>query len=433
MGKLEREKRFSPTRPTSLCCFKLSRRSLFQGDAVIIHTTATFKTCLLVTCVLAIGVGGLVVPVVGQTGAIRGVVYDDANANGVQDAGELLLDGWEVQLFDASGPVGTQITGTSGAYQFGGLPAGPYVVHQVVQPGWTQTSPGFETEFTAGDVTNTNWGYTDPTKVLPPSWPTVAPDAAGNFQSPVNVPSAAARNLDDILEIHYLPTVTDKIFNNGHTIEVQYAASPNNRIEIGGQEFELEQFHFHTTSEHTIDGVNADMELHLVHQHHDGGLAVVGVLLDAVPGADNPAFATVFDNLPNLETKDDEVTQPTAINANSLLPKDKTGFFYEGSLTTPPASEPVNWFLFDTPVQISESQLAAYQAVGDLNDFNPGNRPLQLLNGRQFNELNQEVTLGNGESLAVNFGNVIPEPATLGVLVIGGLALMRRCQVGSPS
>jgi len=377
-------------------------------------------------------------PVSAMTGEITGKAFQDNNQNRIQDAGETVLLNWDIELIDSTGSVvQTTQTNTSGVYQFTGLNDGAYVVRQSVPSGWKQTAPSFQTTFTAGPVNNSNWGYTfdatNPSKVLPANWGSIAPDANGLFQSPINLPSSAATDLSQVLSTHYTPTVTHQIENNGHTIEAVYNASSANRIDIGGEEFELEQFHFHTTSEHTIDGVNSDMELHLVHKHHDGGLTVVAVFLNAVAGPDNASFATVLDNLPNLQNDGDHVTEPTAINAGDLLPTATTGFFFEGSLTTPPASEKVNWFVFDTPVQISTSQLAAYQAVGDLNGFNPGNRPVQPLNGRQLNELNHEVTLIGGTTInGVDFGaTVVPEPTTAAIfgLVTLGLVTGRRRRV----
>jgi len=366
------------------------------------------------------------VPVSAMTGVIAGTAFQDLNRNRVQDAGEQVLGNWNIDLIDSTGSVvQTATTNASGDYQFTNLNDGAYVVRQNLRSGWQQTAPSFQTTFTAGTISDSNWGYTadpaNPTKVLPADWGSIAPDANGNFQSPIDLPSASATDLSQVLETHYTPTVTHEVENNGHTIEVVYDASADNRIEIGDEEFELEQFHFHAPSEHTIDGVNADMELHLVHQHDDGGLAVLGVLLEAVAGPDNPFFATFFDDLPSLQNDGDHVNEATPIDAGDLLPAVMTGFFYEGSLTTPPNSEQVNWFVFDTPVQISLNQLAAYQAVGDLNDFNPGNRPLQPLNGRQLNELNHEITVSNGAAVnGVNFGaTFVPEPATLATAFVG--------------
>jgi len=65
------------------------------------------------------------------------------------------------------------------------------------------------------------------------------------------------------------------------------------------------QFHWHSPSEHQINGENADLELHIVHsiQDNDGEtnqLAVLGILFSTSGGLSN----TLFDNNAGLSTAD---------------------------------------------------------------------------------------------------------------------------------
>ena len=54
-------------------------------------------------------------------------------------------------------------------------------------------------------------------------------------------------------------------------------------------------------------------------------------------------------------------------------------FHYRGSLTTPPCSEGVAWYVRRTPTQLSPAQIAAFTAVYDHN-----NRPVQRLGDRRI-------------------------------------------------
>lgn len=64
--------------------------------------------------------------------------------------------------------------------------------------------------------------------------------------------------------------------------------------------------------------------------------------------------------------------------ADYIFPGDATGIYhYDGSLTTPPCSEGVSWYVRKTPTQFSKEQIAAFTAICDHN-----NRPVQVLNGR---------------------------------------------------
>ncbi|MDA1014623.1 MAG: carbonic anhydrase family protein [Planctomycetota bacterium] len=361
------------------------------------------------------------------TGTIQGQKWLDQDADGSKDASEPYMNGWTIELLDDTGTVvATQVTqdldidgnpGVEiGAYQFSGLTAGAYVVREVQQSGWWQSAPDFQTTLNGSGPVSGDWDYSDSdgnSVPGPANWDTVAPTVNGFFQSPLDIPAGTPTvDLDTVLDVHYQPTQPEKVFNNGHTIEAEIHESHDNRIEIGinDKEFELAQFHFHTSSEHTVNGVAQEQELHLVHKSKDGGLSVIGVLLDEDPsGADNATLKPIFDAMSSIQNKDDEIVISDLIDLNALLPTDRSGWFYEGSLTTPPGSQGVNWFVYATPVKISSAQLAAYKAVANhdaSHDFDPGNRPVQPLNGRQFNQLNHEVTVIDGlTSGNVNFGN----------------------------
>jgi carbonic anhydrase len=162
--------------------------------------------------------------------------------------------------------------------------------------------------------------------------------------------------------------------HNGHTVEFRY--EPGSTIRVNGANFRLAQFHFHTPSEHVLDAVSYPLELHLVHVDANGAPAVVvGVFVKR--GAENQALSIAFRNLPQNEG---DVSQPFgSINAASLLPGNRTHFTYPGSLTTPPCTEGIRWYVMRTPIEMSDAQIAAYQTVPGLN---PSARPLQQVNGR---------------------------------------------------
>jgi hypothetical protein len=75
---------------------------------------------------------------------IHGMVWEDIDGNAIRDpfGGEMGLQGWSVQLFDANGLLlNSQITDGSGNYIFAPLPAGTYSVCVVSQPMYHQTVP----------------------------------------------------------------------------------------------------------------------------------------------------------------------------------------------------------------------------------------------------------------------------------------------------
>jgi carbonic anhydrase len=204
------------------------------------------------------------------------------------------------------------------------------------------------------------WGELDPA---------FATCQLGKLQSPIDIRGAKAADLPAI-KFDYKPSPL-RVIDNGHSIQVNYA--PGSSIDVGGTRYELVQFHFHKPSEEKIDGKAHAMVAHLVHKGADGKLAVVAVLLDA--GGTNPTIDTIWKNLPQEKGK--EATVNATIDAATLLPADHGYYTFQGSLTTPPCSEDVRWFVLKTPVKVAGSEITAFGKIYPMNA-----RPSQPLNGR---------------------------------------------------
>ena len=192
---------------------------------------------------------------------------------------------------------------------------------------------------------------------------------AGLEQSPVDIGDAAKGDLAKI-EFNYQPSPI-KILNNGHTIQVNY--SGDSSIKIGAQTYKLVQFHFHSPSENTVKKKPFDMELHLVHKNDKGELAVVGVFMQG--GNANKTLDSVWANIPKEINK--ETTLNAQINAADLLPAKQSFYHFKGSLTTPPCSEGVQWFVMKEPTTVSAEQVKSFVAAVGNNA-----RPVQALNQR---------------------------------------------------
>jgi carbonic anhydrase len=219
------------------------------------------------------------------------------------------------------------------------------------------------------------WSYEGATG--PQHWGDLSPCysacSAGLSQSPVDLGALEPSRLRAGL-FHYGPTAI-VLFNNGHTIEADYPLPAAYLVD--GARFDLVQFHFHHPSEHAWRGRHYAMELHLVHRTAAGLLGVVGVFLEERPSPDNPHLAVLWQNLP--ATKGVRTYLPVPFDAASLLPADHHGIRYIGSLTTPPCSEGVRWWVLDQAVPVSSDQVARFAAL-----FHDNSRPLQPLNGRKL-------------------------------------------------
>lgn len=166
------------------------------------------------------------------------------------------------------------------------------------------------------------------------------------------------------------------IFNNGHTIQVPNSTPAS--LKVDGHVYQLVQLHMHSPSEHLVDGKPLALELHLVHKDPSGALAVVGLLFNK--GRESEALKAVFANSPSEVSAEAKAVAGAELDLGRLLPKNLGYYAYGGSLTTPPCSEGVNWFVLESVGEISEGQLAKFREVthGDTS------RPAQPLGARKL-------------------------------------------------
>ena len=231
-------------------------------------------------------------------------------------------------------------------------------------PQSSPAAPGPEAE-------EARWSYEGETG--PANWAELEADYAtcgtGTRQSPINLTEAEAEPVQGAEVTYEYEPATYELTNPGHTVLAE--AEDAGGITIGGEDYQLVQFHAHVPSEHALNGKREDLEVHLVHQSGEGKFAVVGVLVQQGPAG--TGLAEAWNDLP---TQGETVTR-TDFDASTLLPQGRTTFRYEGSLTTPPCTEGVQWLVMQQTVTAPAQAVAAFeQLVGDTA------RPLQPLNGR---------------------------------------------------
>ncbi|SDZ66976.1 carbonic anhydrase [Pseudomonas sp. NFIX28] len=203
--------------------------------------------------------------------------------------------------------------------------------------------------------------------------------AQGTQQSPINVELKKLRPLEghsSDLKIDYGAAAL-KVVNNGHTIQANVI--DKEIVTFKGTAYRLRQFHFHTPSEHQIDGLSYPLEMHLVNRDQDGRLLVIGLL--AKEGKRNRELAALWEQLPDAEGKTLTLKAKDAPDLGSLVPAASHHVFYKGSLTTPPCTEGVQWVLFEQPIELSKAQI---QKIRQL--FPDNHRPAQPLNEREVDE-----------------------------------------------
>ncbi|KIQ25012.1 carbonic anhydrase [Xanthomonas campestris] len=218
------------------------------------------------------------------------------------------------------------------------------------------------------------WGYTGPEGAE--HWAELAKENAlcGNGQqnSPIDLKDAIDATLGKLqLDYGAVPLV---VRNTGHSIQLDLHAGGTMRV--GGKQYDALQLHFHHPSEHLLNGRRFPMEAHIVHQGPDGTLGVLAIFFET--GKANPAFQRVIDAMPSDKNQTRQVADALVRASDFLPPANQRSFYrYEGSLTTPPCSETVDWVVLSQPVQVSREQINAFERVYPFNA-----RPLQPLDRR---------------------------------------------------
>ena len=225
------------------------------------------------------------------------------------------------------------------------------------------------------DCNNIHWGYEN-NEEGPENWKNLCEGfsaCGGQAQSPVNIESKNLEKSDKLRPINFKYNTSNvDIINNGHT--VQFNVTGDNKIKIKDKNYKLLQFHFHTLSEHTVNGKHYPAEMHLVHKNNEKDYAVIGVMFKE--GKENELLKKYLDKFPS---KNENYKTDEDFDLNVLLPKDKNYYYYSGSLTTPPCSEIVNWYVLKNPIEASKEQIQKLSKI-----LHNNYRPVQKLNGRKI-------------------------------------------------
>lgn len=185
----------------------------------------------------------------------------------------------------------------------------------------------------------------------------------GLLQSPINILSEEATTGGHNIKLKFTGEI-DKVENLGHTVQLDL--DPGNTISMDGRTFEFKQMHFHTPSEHLIDGITYPMEIHMVTTLKDqpeGETTEYLVLAFlAKMGKENKFISHFIDQIPKEEGDINEVdlnalTDSETSNVADLLKKLNSYYHYKGSLTTPPYTESVNWYVMKEIFEASPEQI----------------------------------------------------------------------------
>ncbi|XP_023657869.2 carbonic anhydrase 4-like [Paramormyrops kingsleyae] len=233
-------------------------------------------------------------------------------------------------------------------------------------------------------------------------------------QSPLNINTTSVKGNSSLIAFNFTgfsnrSTMTT-IENTGHTVKVTLG---DGLVKISGGglpgTYDAQQFHLHwgngsdvPGSEHTVDGKQYPMELHIVtvKSEYKGnitlaltdpeGLAALGFLIEKTNDSSLPkSWKILTSYLPNVTNSDQKanITQQFPLD-DLLVGVDRTKYYrYLGSLTTPNCDEVVIWTVFKDPVKVSKNLIDLFSTSLYTSDpvlMTNTYRSTQVPNGRSI-------------------------------------------------
>ncbi len=231
---------------------------------------------------------------------------------------------------------------------------------------------------------HSKWDYTGESG--PEHWAELESDSdcGGLHQSPINIidiqtiPGEIAEGISDI-QYEDMTTI-ESITNNGHTIQYNFNGDLN-VIGYKNKQYKMKQFHFHSPSEHTINGVRYPLEIHMVHHSEESNSYIVFAAL-VQQGEADPTFTFLESYLPINEGETKEINKSFNFGSTTseIFGMDSVDLYtYHGSLTTPPCTEEVIWVVMKNASSASAKQIELLQKLMPKNNY----RETQPFNDRE--------------------------------------------------
>ncbi|PCI59889.1 MAG: carbonate dehydratase [Kordiimonadales bacterium] len=229
------------------------------------------------------------------------------------------------------------------------------------------------TAFSGAAYAQDNWSYSGNNG--PANWHQLSPANSvcrtGQQQSPINIEGTDPVIMHRLVTDYQVAPINLK--NRGHSIGMTY--TPGSIMRVGARFYTLNGMTFHTPAEHTVAGQSYPMSIQSWHRGPDGSVAIIETLVKE--GRENAAIKEIWTHLP-LESGQTSKIDAVLINARDLMPTDKAYFRYVGSLSTPPCTEGVQWYVLKQPIELSKQQIDLVRGIVGGNSA----RPVQRRNNR---------------------------------------------------
>lgn len=229
------------------------------------------------------------------------------------------------------------------------------------------------------------FSYVPGAKNGPENWGNIKKEWAecgkGQMQSPIDLSDQHVSPMPHLGYLNYSYRPTEAyIVNRGHDIMIRFEVGAGS-LSINGTAYYLRQLHWHSPTEHAVNGRRYDMELHMVHESAKNKAAVIGVLYKI--GSKDPFLHKLEPFIKKIADSKDREEKVGVVDPMGAIGMAGAYYRYMGSLTTPPCTEGVIWTIVDGVRPVSGYQLKLLrEAVHD--DMKDNARPLQEVNNRDI-------------------------------------------------
>ncbi|KAL6644664.1 hypothetical protein ACP70R_016272 [Stipagrostis hirtigluma subsp. patula] len=219
----------------------------------------------------------------------------------------------------------------------------------------------------------------------PEHWGAIKPEWAacgtGRMQSPIDLSHERVTLVRSLGYLnHSYRAAEASIVNRGHDIMIRFQGDAGSLV-INGTAYYLRQLHWHSPTEHTVDGRRYDMELHMVHESAAKKAAVIGILYEV--GAPDAFLHKLEPFIRRIADRRDREEHVGVVDPRGARGRASVYYRYMGSLTTPPCTEGVIWTIVKRVRTVSKHQMELLRdAVHD--DMEKNARPVQETNHRDI-------------------------------------------------
>ncbi|CAI9776465.1 unnamed protein product [Fraxinus pennsylvanica] len=227
------------------------------------------------------------------------------------------------------------------------------------------------------------FSYVEDSENGPAHWGEIKPEwsmcNSGSVQSPIDLLNERVEVVSHLGRLHrdYKPS-NATVINRGHDLMLRWEAGAGS-VQINGTVYQLKQCHWHSPSEHTLNGKRFDMEVHLVHESMDNRTAVLGIMYKI--GRPDSFLSMMKQDLKAIVDTHNVERAVGIIDPKLIKLGSRKYYRYIGSLTVPPCTQDISWTIVRKVRTVSREQVKLIrEAVHDESETNA--RPIQPINQR---------------------------------------------------